>query len=147
MLDPGLTRVILPTGLYYKLHGTHRPIVLKRNTIKRRRRAPAPNALEASGSSDVVIVPRNPSGSTSPHAPTLDSASDKSSSSRLTPHAGTPGSPLLCSQRSIHQPYAVSAPKPKPTETDRARARARDRDRDREAALALIQVGTAPRHA
>ncbi|SCV68660.1 BQ2448_781 [Microbotryum intermedium] len=32
-------------GLYYKLHGTQRPVLLKKTTIKRRRRVPIPNRV------------------------------------------------------------------------------------------------------
>src|SRR2546423_15470131 len=31
-------RLITATGLYYKLHGSHRPVAMKKSTIKRRKR-------------------------------------------------------------------------------------------------------------
>lgn len=37
----------LPPGLYFKLHGTHRPEAMKKTVIKRRRRVPAVNGATA----------------------------------------------------------------------------------------------------
>jgi GATA-binding protein len=40
----------MQTGLYYKLHGVHRPVAMKKSIIKRRKRVvPAPHGSQASG--------------------------------------------------------------------------------------------------
>jgi GATA-binding protein len=48
------------TGLYYKLHGVHRPVAMKKSVIKRRKRVvPAPQGTQASG----FDVNNHPTGS------------------------------------------------------------------------------------
>ncbi|KAJ2647477.1 GATA type transcriptional activator of nitrogen-regulated proteins [Coemansia sp. RSA 1250] len=66
-------------GLYFKLHGRHRPISMKRDAIKRRRRGAGPNmVVEKSGSTDSdhdaavagpVGLEESPSVSPSPSLP------------------------------------------------------------------------------
>lgn len=52
-------------GLYYKLHGVHRPVTMKKSVIKRRKRVvPAPQATQASGADAAA-----PSGSPEPDHP------------------------------------------------------------------------------
>lgn len=42
--------MLTDTGLYYKLHGVHRPVAMKKSVIKRRKRVvPAPQGTQASG--------------------------------------------------------------------------------------------------
>src|ERR1700730_14350388 len=42
--------MLTSTGLYYKLHGVHRPVAMKKSVIKRRKRVvPAPQGTQASG--------------------------------------------------------------------------------------------------
>ncbi|CDW97135.1 hypothetical protein [Sporisorium scitamineum] len=49
-------------GLYHKLHGTHRPIGMKKTVIKRRKRIPANAAAQAANHPDVVPVQINANG-------------------------------------------------------------------------------------
>ncbi|PWZ01094.1 hypothetical protein BCV70DRAFT_199459 [Testicularia cyperi] len=49
-------------GLYHKLHGTHRPIGMKKSVIKRRKRIPANAAAQAANHPDVVPVQINANG-------------------------------------------------------------------------------------
>jgi len=45
--------MLTDTGLYYKLHGVHRPVAMKKSVIKRRKRVvPAPQGTQASGFDD-----------------------------------------------------------------------------------------------
>jgi GATA-binding protein, other eukaryote len=52
--------MLTDTGLYYKLHGVHRPVAMKKSVIKRRKRVvPAPQGTQASG----FDVNNHPTGS------------------------------------------------------------------------------------
>ncbi|KAJ2733574.1 GATA type transcriptional activator of nitrogen-regulated proteins [Coemansia sp. BCRC 34962] len=80
-------------GLYYKLHGKHRPISMKRTTIKRRRRGINPTA--PSSSADIDMEPlsaasssSSSSNSASPSPPPLP-VSAALSSNRVSDIVGT----------------------------------------------------------
>ncbi|KAJ2013144.1 GATA type transcriptional activator of nitrogen-regulated proteins, partial [Coemansia sp. S610] len=69
-------------GLYYKLHGKHRPISMKRTTIKRRRRGINPTAPSSSADIDMEATS---SASSSPSPP----VSAALASNRLSDIVGT----------------------------------------------------------
>ncbi|KAJ2332087.1 GATA type transcriptional activator of nitrogen-regulated proteins [Coemansia sp. RSA 2681] len=58
-------------GLYYKLHGKHRPISMKRTTIKRRRRGINPTAQSPSAEVDIESAASSNNNSLSPSPPTI----------------------------------------------------------------------------
>nr|CDI51734.1 siderophore biosynthesis regulatory protein URBS1 [Melanopsichium pennsylvanicum 4] len=105
-------------GLYHKLHGTHRPIGMKKTVIKRRKRIPANAAAQAANHPDVVPVQVNSNGQP-----------------LIAPAAGRGGDSISGSSE------AKRAPKKAPPTSDQAMREARDR----EAAMLLMEVGAGAR--
>ncbi|KAJ1032549.1 hypothetical protein NDA16_000572 [Ustilago loliicola] len=105
-------------GLYHKLHGTHRPIGMKKTVIKRRKRIPANAAAQAANHPDVVSVQINANGQ-----PVIAPAAGRAGESSSAPTDGKRGSK-----------------KASPTSEQAMREA-----RDREAAMLLMEVGAGPR--
>src|SRR2546423_10774202 len=61
-------RLITATGLYYKLHGSHRPVAMKKATIKRRKRV-VPAYPDVAPQTDSPTMQGR--GSASPDSPSL----------------------------------------------------------------------------
>ncbi|SPO21844.1 probable Siderophore biosynthesis regulatory protein URBS1 [Ustilago trichophora] len=105
-------------GLYHKLHGTHRPIGMKKTVIKRRKRIPANAAAQAANHPDVVPVQINANGQTV-----------------IAPAAGRGGESTPTSSESKR------GPKKHTSTSEQAMREARDR----EAAMLLMEVGAGAR--
>lgn len=104
-------------GLYHKLHGTHRPIGMKKTVIKRRKRIPANAAAQAANHPDVVPVQINANGQPV-----------------IAPAAGRVG-------ESSSSADGKRGPKKASPTSEQALREARDR----EAAMLLMEVGAGPR--
>jgi GATA-binding protein len=88
-------------GLYYKLHGVHRPVAMKKSVIKRRKRVvPAPQGTQASG----FDVNNHPTGS-----PESDSASSSSPSHNQRGTVNADGS-INLGFRPRYEPRILPAP-------------------------------------
>ncbi|KAJ1033530.1 hypothetical protein NDA13_001519 [Ustilago tritici] len=105
-------------GLYHKLHGTHRPIGMKKTVIKRRKRIPANAAAQAANHPDVVPVQINANGQ-----PVIAPAARRAGESSTASTDGKRG------------------PKKASPTSEQAMREARDR----EAAMLLMEVGAGPR--
>lgn len=108
-------------GLYHKLHGTHRPIGMKKTVIKRRKRIPANAAAQAANHPDVVPVQINANGQ-----PVIAPAAAGRSG----------GDATLGSSEGKRAPKKSAA-----TTSEQAMREARDR----EAAMLLMEVGAGGR--
>ncbi|GAC97222.1 negative regulator of iron uptake genes [Pseudozyma hubeiensis SY62] len=106
-------------GLYHKLHGTHRPIGMKKTVIKRRKRIPANAAAQAANHPDVVPVQINANGQ-----PVIAPAAGRSAGDS-TPNSSE----------------AKRASKKSTSTSEQAMREARDR----EAAMLLMEVGAGGR--
>lgn len=106
-------------GLYHKLHGTHRPIGMKKTVIKRRKRIPANAAAQAANHPDVVPVQINANGQ-----PVIAPAAGRNGGD------ATPGSS-----------EGKRGPKKSAATSEQAMREARDR----EAAMLLMEVGAGGR--
>ncbi len=104
-------------GLYHKLHGTHRPIGMKKTVIKRRKRIPANATAQAANQTDAAPVQVNSNGQ-----PIIAPAAGRAGES-------TPGS------------EAKRASKKSAPVSEQALREARDR----EAAMLLMEVGAGAR--
>ncbi|EPQ31593.1 uncharacterized protein PFL1_00926 [Pseudozyma flocculosa PF-1] len=102
-------------GLYQKLHGTHRPIGMKKSVIKRRKRVPANASVQ----------------------PTVDGDGSGGSGS------GHPAIAPAAGKVSDHAPSAAEARRGKKAQP--AGEQALREARDREAAMALMEVGAGGR--
>ncbi|CBQ70453.1 Siderophore biosynthesis regulatory protein URBS1 [Sporisorium reilianum SRZ2] len=107
-------------GLYHKLHGTHRPIGMKKTVIKRRKRIPANAAAQAANHPDVVPVQINANGQ-----PVIAPAAGRAAGDS-TP---TPSEAKRASKKATA------------TTSEQAMREARDR----EAAMLLMEVGAGAR--
>ena len=101
-------------GLYHKLHGTQRPINMKKSVIKRRKRVPAAASAGTEGD-ELLVAPPSP-GTAATTGPAGGAASGKNK-----------------------EPRKQSRPRKKLVD-----ATSDGRDADTEAAMALMEVGRAP---
>jgi GATA-binding protein, other eukaryote len=93
--------MLTDTGLYYKLHGVHRPVAMKKSVIKRRKRVvPAPQGTQASG----LDVNSHPAGS-----PESDDASSSNPSHDQRGTVNTDGS-INLGFRPRYEPRLLPAP-------------------------------------